>query len=127
MVPFNVTIKSNIFMPVIFVDKKIAKSFLTEIAKERFGDLVKAVVDIKRRVMVIGADLHSDEEALLLEQGSLQADLWGINLYPENFETDFIEFDSMINLRPSQGNRSRGVNDPEVREKIKEIVNELIQ
>ena len=77
--------------------------------------------------MAVDAELHSDEEAFLLENGSKQANLWGINIYSELFgQTDFIEFDSMINLRPSQNNRSRGVDNPEIREKILEITNKLI-
>jgi hypothetical protein len=114
-------------MPTTLIEKKIAKSELSELAKERFGDLVKAVVDVKKAVMIVGAELHADEEALLLEQGSRQQDLWGINIYPDKSGEELIEFDSMINLRPSQGNRSRGVNDPTVRQKIIEIVNQLVK
>jgi len=114
-------------MPITVVEKKIEKVQLFELAKERFGDLVKAVVDVERVIMIVGVDLHADGEALLLEQGSRQQDLWGINLYPEKSGEELIEFDSMINLRPSQGNRSRGVNDPTIRQKIREIVNQLIQ
>ncbi len=114
-------------MPIRHIEKQIEKSELSELAKERFGDLVKAVVDIRRRVMLVGAELHSDEEALLLEQGSQQQDLWGINIYPDKSGEELIEFDSMINLRPSQGNRSRGVNDPEIRQKIIEIVKQLVK
>jgi len=95
---------------------------LREIAGERFGDLVKAVVDIERRVMAIGGELHADEEQALLDQGSKQEDLWGINLYPDADGDGFLEFDSMINLRPSQGNRSRGVEDPEIRERIRALI-----
>ena len=114
-------------MPITVIEKKIDKSELVELAKERYGDLVKVVVDIKKVIMVAGAELHSDEEALLLEQGSHQADLWGINLYPDKTGEEFIEFDSMINVRPSQGNRSRDVVDPQVRQKITEIINVLVQ
>jgi uncharacterized protein DUF5674 len=114
-------------MPTSFIQEPIEKSELSEIAKERFGDLVKAVVDIEQGIMVIGAELHSDEEALLIENGSQQKNLWGINLYPEKSGEEFIEFDSMINLRPSQGNRSRDVLDPAARKRIKEIVNQLIK
>jgi len=92
-----------------------------------FGNLVKAVVDIEKKIMVIDAELHSDEEALLIESGSKQKDLWGINLYPEIQDDSWIEFDSMINLRPSQGNRSRNVDNPEIRKKIIKIVNNLIE
>lgn len=95
-------------------------------AEDRFGDLVKAVVDVTLHVMAVDAELHADEEALLLEQGSDQADLWGINLYPGLQDDSFVEFDSMINLRPSQGNRGRGVEDAALRERILRIVNELV-
>ena len=92
-----------------------------------FGDMVKAVVDIDRKVMAVDAELHSDLEALLLQNGSKQKSIWGINLYPEMQGDDFIEFDSMINMRPSQGNRSRGVDREEIRKKIAGIVAERIQ
>lgn len=114
-------------MPVYIITEIIDKKRLSEIAKERFGDLVKAVVDIEKNIMAIGGDLHSDEEAILLEEGSRQPHLWGINLYPHKSEHEWIEFDSVINLRPSQGNFSRGVDNPEARKKIKEIVDGLVK
>ncbi len=114
-------------MRMTIIEKQIPKSHLTEIAKGRFGDLVKAVVDVQRKIMVIGGELHSDEEGILLDEGSEQQHLWGINIYPAKSGEEMIEFDSMINLRPSQGNRSRDVNDPEIRQKIKEIIKHLIQ
>jgi hypothetical protein len=98
---------------------------LTTMATARFGDLVKAVVDVEREIMAIDGELHSDEEALLLENGALQRNLWGINIYPES-EDDWIEFDSIINIRPSQNNRSRGVDDAAIREKITNIVLKLV-
>ncbi len=104
----------------------ISRKKLAEIAQERFGDMVKGVVDIEQKILVLDADLHADQEALLLEKGSLQKNLWGINLYPELEDDDFIEFDSMINLRPSQGNLSRGIENPKIQEKIKEIITLLI-
>ena len=99
---------------------------LREMAAAMFGDMVKAVVDIGRDIMAVDAELHADEEALLIENGSNQNSLWGINLYPELEGNDFLEFDSMINLRPSLGNRSRGVEDPEIQERIRNIVNRLV-
>jgi hypothetical protein len=97
-------------------------------AQNLFGNMVKAVVDIERQIMAMDAELHADEEAALLENGSCQENLWGINIYPEldRNDPDFVEFDSMINLRPSQNNRSRGVEDNETRKKIKSIVEKLI-
>jgi hypothetical protein len=71
--------------------------------------------------------MHADEEQLLLENGSAQENLWGINLYPEKFpDNSWIVFDSMINLRPSYGNRTRGVDNPEIQKKIIAIVNKLV-
>lgn len=101
---------------------------LRALAAERFGDLVKAVVDVQRGIIAIDAELHSDEEAALLDDGSRQPDLWGINLYPADYGTDsWVEFDSMINVRPSQGNRSRSIGDLAIQGRIIEIVDRLVQ
>jgi hypothetical protein len=100
---------------------------LKKIAEERYGDMVKAVVDVEREIMVLGGDLHSDEEAFLLENGSLQENLWGINLWIEKPFEEMIEFDSIINIRPKQGNRSRFIEDENIRSKIKEIIKKLIK
>lgn len=105
--------------------KQISRGELKETARS-LGNLIKAVVDIEKGIAALGGELHSDEEALLLENGSQQRNLWGINLYPELKGDDFIEFDSVINLRPAHGNRTRGVDDAKTRQKIKEIVNSLI-
>lgn len=91
-----------------------------------YSDFVKAVVDVSRRVMVVGGELHADDEAILLDEGSRQENLWGINLYPSEDDADWIEFDSMINIRPRQGNRSRGVDDRETRRLIREVVDSLV-
>ena len=109
------------------VEKEIAMDELKNMSEKMFGNLVKAVVDTEKEIMAVDAELHSDEEALLLEKGSIQANLWGINIYPEMSGEDFVEFDSMINLRPSQENRSRGVENPEIRKKINQIVDKLVK
>lgn len=100
---------------------------LKKIAEERFGDMVKAVVDLEQGIMAIGAEMHVDEEAVLLENGSKQANLWGINLYHAMSFPDMVEFDSMINIRPRQNNRSRSVENEEVRNKILEVVKNLLE
>ena len=92
-----------------------------------FGNMVKAVVDVDRELLAVNAELHSDLEALLLENGSKRKNLWGINLYPELTGSEFIEFDSMINMRPSQGNKSRGVDDKAITQKITEIVTKKVK
>lgn len=108
------------------VRDKITLEELKDMAKKSFGSLIKAVVDVKREIMVVDGELHSDEESLLLEDGSNQEDLWGINIYPEAKSEEFIEFDTVINIRPSQGNRSRFVENSEIRQKILNIVNKLV-
>ena len=89
--------------------------------------MVKAVVDVSRGIMAIGGELHADEEAVLLDQGANQADLWGINLYPDAAPSERIEFDSMINVRPAQGNRSRSVEDPVLQARIRDLVARLVR
>ena len=96
-------------------------------AAERFGNMVKGVVDLERETLALDAELHSDLEALLLETGSKQKDLWGINLYPDLQGEEFVEFDSMINVRPSQGNHSRGVEDAATRKRISDVVAKRIR
>ncbi|MDO8574866.1 MAG: DUF5674 family protein [bacterium] len=108
------------------VKDSISKEELSDIAKNQFGDLVKAVVDVEKEIMAISGELHADEEALLLEQGSKQENLWGINLYFNKSNDELIEFDSMINIRPSQNNRSRGIESLDVQRKIRDIINKLI-
>ena len=110
----------------IIVTEPIPLESLVEMARKHFGELVKAVVDIDRGIMAVDAEMHSDEEAFLLEDGSEQRSLWGVNIYPELTGDDRLEFDSMINIRPSQGNRSRGVDDEETRARIRVLVDGLI-
>jgi hypothetical protein len=112
-------------MEIRVVRDTVSRDELTEIAKQQFGDMVKAVVDVEQGIMAIGGELHSDEEAMLLDQGSAQRHLWGINLYPDKPLDEWIIFDSMINVRPSGGNRSRYVESSEIREAITRIVNRL--
>lgn len=104
------------------VKEKLTLEELDRIAARIFENMTKAVVDIDRELIAIDAELHSDLEALLLQDGSSQASLWGINLYPKAAGEEFIEFDSMINLRPSQNNRSRGVENEATRRKIAAVV-----
>jgi hypothetical protein len=104
------------------VENKITLKQLRQMSQALFGNFVKAVVDIDKGLLVVDAELHSDLEAMLLENGSKQQDLWGINLYPELKDDGFVEFDSMINVRPNQKNNSRGVEDAVVRSKILKIV-----
>ena len=109
------------------VENKISIKELKDMSSKMFHNLVKAVVDVQKEILVVDAELHSDEEAYLLQLGSKQENLWGINIYPDLDKEERIEFDSMINLRPSQGNNSRGVEDESIQKRIIDIVNSKIE
>ncbi len=102
---------------------------LKKMFEKMFDNLVKAVVDVEKEIMIVDAKMHSDQESVFLEEEeSEQRDLWGINLYPHEYgNPDWIVFDSMINMRPSWGNKSRGVDDIKIQEKIRSIVNKLVK
>ena len=110
----------------LLVSRSISRKELMKMSKRIFGGLVKAVVDVDKKIMVVDAAMHADEETVLLEQGSKQDNLWGINLYPEIKGDDFIEFDSMINVRPRLNNFSRGIENKELQNKIITIVHTLV-
>ena len=110
------------------LDRKITLNELAENNGGYFEDMVKAVVDVEKHVIAVDAELHSDIEGFLLDEGSKQENLWGINLLlDEDDAEDVIEFDSLINIRPKQNNRSRYVEDEEIREKICEVVCKWIE
>lgn len=110
------------------VKEPISKAELKTIAEGQFGDFVKAAVDIAQGVMAVGGELHMDEEVALIErEGSRSENVWGINLCADKPDDEWIEFDSMINLKPASGNRSRGVDSPAIREEIKKIVGKLVK
>lgn len=111
----------------IILEKPVTRAELIELAENFYGDMVKGVVDVDKELLALDAELHSDLEGLLLGEGSLQEALWGINLYPKAEDEDFLEFDSLINIRPRQGNRSRYVENEEIREKIRIIVNKYME
>ena len=110
------------------IKNPVPLSSLSEIAKERYGDLVKAVVDVAQGIMAVGGEFHADEEIVLMEQeASSREHTWGINIWPDKKGAEgFIQFDSMVNLKPSFGNRTRGVDNEETQNKVRDIVFRLI-
>ncbi len=111
---------------ITIIRTSVTRDVIQRVAKQTFGDFAKAVVDLGRNVMAIGGELHADCEEVLLADGSDQKNLWGINLYPAQEGDDWLQFDSMINIRPSQGNRSRNVEDAATQEKIRSVVTGLV-
>ena len=122
--PFLLTLQKEDCM--IILECPISRAELKDYAANTFGDMIKCVADVDKGLLAIDADLHADLERLLLENGSQQTSLWGFNLYPDETGEDFIEYDSLINIRSWQGNPSRDVLDKDVREKIAGIVNQYI-
>src|SRR3989338_831689 len=110
------------------VKDKITRDELKTLAHEQYGNIVNAVVDVNREIFGVGGELHIDIQSLLIEKEDSQGqDTWGINLYIEKMGDDFIEFDSMINLKPLLGNKTRGVEDLEIQNKIREIISKLVE
>jgi hypothetical protein len=114
-------------MEIRLISEPIPLAEIKTLAQEQFGEMLKATVDVDHEIMAVGGELHSDEEALLLDRGSKQESLWGINIYPAKPAAERVEFDSMINVRPSRNNLSRGVEDPATRERILRVVSKLIR
>ena len=108
------------------LQQPISRAELRTLAENTFGDMIKCVADVKRGLLALDADLHADLERMLLDEGSAQENLWGFNLWVEEEGDDFIEYDSLINIRSWQGNSSRDVLDQEVRGKIENIVEKFI-
>ena len=123
----NITRSVRVNFNMKIVTDTITIDEIKKMAADMFGDMVKAVVDVERGIVAVDAELHSDLEALLLDDGSKQKNLWGINIYPELVQDEFVEFDSLINIRPSQGNRSRGVADKALCSKIIGIVTKKVK
>ncbi|MBI2086758.1 MAG: hypothetical protein HYT69_01135 [Candidatus Zambryskibacteria bacterium] len=110
------------------VKDKIRLEELKDLAHEQYGDIIKAVVDVGQEIMGVGGELHIDVQSLLIEKENSQGrDTWGINLYLEKTGDEFIEFDSMINLKPLLDNKTRGVESLEIQNKIREIVSRLVK
>lgn len=114
-------------MDIKIIRQKISFQELKKIAALNYGDMVKGVADLGKKIIALGGELHADAEAVLLEAGSAQADLWGFNIYPDKPRKERIEFTSLINIRPSQGNRSIEIKDEKLREKIRNIVDTLVE
>ena len=110
----------------LVVSSRIAPQELVRLTGAFFEDMVKYVVDVKRGVAAVGGELQADAEELLLAEGSRQSDLWGANYYPGRGSDGCIEYTSLINIRPAQGNRSMLVEDEATRERLRELTFALI-
>jgi len=115
-------------MPKIkIINQPITLSEVKKIAQATFGEMAKAVVDLEKKILAIGGQMHADSEALLINKGSQQKNLWGFNIYPDEPRGCRLEFSSLINIRPAVNNRSMTIKNAVIKKKIRKIVSDLIQ
>ena len=114
-------------MSIEIIKKRISFQKLKEIAEYNYGSMVKGVIDVHLKIIALGGELHADAEAILLQKGSQQKNLWGFNIYPDNPKNKKIEYTSLINIRPSQNNRSLKIRSVELKTKIRKIIDSLIE
>lgn len=114
-------------MRIELVRESIKSTQVVELGNELYGDMVKGVVDLERKIIALGGEMHADAEAKLLDDGSKQEDLWGFNVYPAKPRSEWLEYTSLINIRPAAGNRAMTIGDPAVRAAVADIVNTLIR
>jgi len=91
---------------------------------EELGVYIKLAVDVRHGILAGGGALHADCEAVLIEEGSRQEDIWGADWIPS---TQQIRYEALINIRPHQNNLSMEILDPSVRHRVKEIVERLLE
>ncbi|OGI57573.1 hypothetical protein A3B85_01715 [Candidatus Nomurabacteria bacterium RIFCSPHIGHO2_02_FULL_37_13] len=104
------------------INKKISENELREIAKEFYGSMIKGVADVEREILAMGGEYHMDANVALIENGSKQPNVWGFNWYFDRSGEDRIEYISLINIRPAEGNRGMEVQDSSLRDKIKSVI-----
>lgn len=109
-------------MLIKIIDKKINEEGLREIAKDFYVDMIKGVVDIERGILAMGGEYHIDANRVLVENGSLQRNIWGFNWYFDKTDDERIEYISLINIRPAQGNKSMEVQDISLQNTMKIII-----
>lgn len=113
-------------MPIKIIKKKISKDEIKEIAEESFGKMFKIVVDIERKILAAGGELHADSIEPLLDDGSEAKNLWGANFYLFKKPEKRIKYNALINIRPERNNRKMEIEDKEIREKVKQVAEDLL-
>lgn len=115
-------------MTIKIIKEKITKQELIDMAKGNYGDMIKGVVDIEKGIIAMGGEFHSDASVILVgQEGSNQEDIWGINIYPEKEKDEWLEFNSLVNIKPLKNNRDVEIESEEIKDKIKNIVDRLIE
>lgn len=113
-------------MEIQIIKKKISKDELARIVKENYGTMAKVDVDIKKEILAIGGEWHSEGDELLNQDGSSREDVWGIDFYPWKSSAERIEYNSLINIKPSVGHKKMEIQDNEIKQKISNIIEKLL-
>ncbi|OGG56722.1 hypothetical protein A3D71_00415 [Candidatus Kaiserbacteria bacterium RIFCSPHIGHO2_02_FULL_55_20] len=113
-------------MEILIVREPVSEETLDALAQAWHGTLVKGVADVGRDVVALGGDWHMDANNILIADGSQQENVWGFNIYPKERSDSALEYISLINIRPAQGNKAMELADEALRGKIKEIVSKLV-
>ena len=108
------------------IRQPIDPSQLEPLAAAWFGTMIKGVVDLEREVAALGGDWHMDANVVLIADGSEQQNVWGFNLYPDERGGPAIEYISLINIRPGQGNRGMELEDEQLRDRVRAILSHLV-
>ena len=114
-------------MDIKIIRQKITKSELEDLAKEIYVEMVKGVADIERGIIALGGEWHMDADEVLIKDGSAQENLWGFNIYLNKPKEERLEYNSLINIRPKQSNKSMEIESEELKNKILEIVSNLVE
>lgn len=113
-------------MDIRIIKKPITQAEAKEIAKEFYVDMVKGVVDIERGIIALGGEWHMDANMVLVGEGSRQSDVWGFNFHFNKTPEDQVEYISLINIRPNEGNYDMIIEDESRRRAMKKIIEKLI-
>ena len=114
-------------MNITILDHKINAEEVKKLANLWYGTMIKGTVDIKLERVALGGDYHIEDSELLTSTGSKFEDIWGFNIRFEENKDGILEFDSMVNIKPNFGNRSREVNNEEIIKKATRIIYKFIE
>ena len=114
-------------MDIRIITDTITKEEMAEIAKEFYENMVKGVIDVENEIIALGGEYHMDANMILIEHGSQQNNVWGFNIYLDRDGDDWLEYVSLINIRPAVGNRSMFIENEKLCQKIKKIISKKIK
>lgn len=114
-------------MDIKIIKEKITREELQTIAEKMYGTVVKIAVDIEKEIIALDGEWHAECQEALIESGSDAQDIWGANIKIKAPREDRIEYFALINIKPSVGHQNMEVTDKALKEKIKQVVDRLIE